>query len=58
MWPFRQIKATVIKHFEARDSCQISVSEDEKVILIGKEGYREGWWKIRNESIEVILIIN
>ncbi|CAG9856236.1 unnamed protein product [Phyllotreta striolata] len=47
LWPFRQLKATIIRNYDAKDRYQVSVREDNSVIVVGKEGYREGFWKIR-----------
>ncbi|CAG9815552.1 unnamed protein product [Phaedon cochleariae] len=52
LWPFRQLKAVAIRSYEGKDSSQISVREDENVIVIGKDGYKDGWWKIRNANNE------
>ncbi|XP_074029003.1 vav guanine nucleotide exchange factor isoform X2 [Leptinotarsa decemlineata] len=52
LWPFRQLKAVTIRKFDAWEACQTSIREDEYVIVIGKEGYKEGWWKIRKVNNE------
>ncbi|KAG5896470.1 hypothetical protein JTB14_005853 [Gonioctena quinquepunctata] len=60
LWPFRQLKAVAIRNFEGKEGFQTSVIEDENVFVIGKEGYKEGWWKIRkgnNETGYVPLIV-
>lgn len=50
--PFRQLKATAVRSFEAQEAEQISAIEEQKFVVIGKEGYRDGWWKVRNENKE------
>lgn len=57
LWPFRQLKATAIKKFDAKESDQVSLKEDQKLIVIYKEGYREGWWKVRTDTNEVNMLI-
>lgn len=47
------MKATVLKNYDAKDSEQVSVLEEQKLIVIGKEGYREGWLKVKCENREV-----
>lgn len=47
LWPYKQIYAVAIRNFQPQDYSQISLREGLKLIIIGKEGYREGWWKGR-----------
>lgn len=56
LWPFRQLKATVIRSYDCKDRYQVSVREDESVIVVGKEGYKDGFWKIRTGTSEVCNI--
>ncbi|CAG9835875.1 unnamed protein product [Diabrotica balteata] len=53
LWPFRQLKAVVINNYDAKDKFQVSLRVDEVVIVIGKEGYKEDFWKIRTTMNEV-----
>ncbi|KAH0815595.1 hypothetical protein GEV33_007197 [Tenebrio molitor] len=52
LWPYRQLLATVVRNFEPTDHCHLQLKEGQTVYVIGKEGYREGWWKGRNEHFE------
>ncbi|XP_044262006.1 protein vav isoform X2 [Tribolium madens] len=52
LWPYRQLLATVIRNFEPTDICQLQLREGQIIYVIGKEGYREGWWKGRNDRYE------
>ncbi|XP_057659066.1 protein vav-like isoform X1 [Diorhabda carinulata] len=53
LWPFRQLRAIVIRNYDAKDQYQISVRGDEVVTIIGKEGYKEGFWKVRTINSEI-----
>lgn len=44
-----------MRNFEAKDKEQISVVEGQQLIVISKEGYKEGWLKVRTENKEVNL---
>nr|CAI5840057.1 unnamed protein product [Callosobruchus analis] len=43
LWPFRQLKAFVQANHEAKDMQQQTVRENQNVIVIGKEGYKNDW---------------
>ncbi|XP_045469338.1 protein vav isoform X2 [Harmonia axyridis] len=49
IWPYKQLLAIAIRNFQPQDYPQIPLREGLKVIVIGKEGYREGWWKGRTD---------
>ncbi|XP_060526933.1 protein vav isoform X3 [Cylas formicarius] len=53
LWPIRQHRAVAVRNFDAQDACQLSLREGQVVRVIGKEGYRDGWWKGRTEDDEV-----
>ncbi|KAJ8931541.1 hypothetical protein NQ314_015530 [Rhamnusium bicolor] len=60
LWPYRQLRALVLRNYEAKDLYQLSLMEGEAIIIIGKEGYKEGWWKgrtVNNETGFVSLSI-
>ncbi|XP_015839689.1 protein vav isoform X1 [Tribolium castaneum] len=52
LWPYRQLLATVIRNFEPTEICHLPLREGQIIYVIGKEGYREGWWKGRNDRQE------
>ncbi|KAJ3641351.1 hypothetical protein Zmor_027862 [Zophobas morio] len=52
LWPYRQLLATAIRSFDPTDHCHLPLKEGQTVYVIGKEGYREGWWKGRNEHLQ------
>lgn len=56
LWPFRQFKVVALRNFEAKDVEQLSIIEEQKLILISKHGYREGWWKVRSQNEEVSFV--
>lgn len=49
IWPYKQLLAIAVRNFQPQDYPQIPLREGLKVIVIGKEGYREGWWKGRTD---------
>ncbi|XP_050296677.1 protein vav isoform X2 [Anthonomus grandis grandis] len=50
LYPFYQLKAVVLKNHDAQDRNQLTVKEGWVLSVIGKDGYREGWWKGRTEA--------
>lgn len=54
--PYRQIQAVAVRDLEPTDEYQLRLEVGWQVIIIGREGYREGWWKGRNVLLEVIHI--
>lgn len=49
-WPYRQIIAVVLEDFEPHDRSQLRLRVGDQIIVIGKEGYREGWWKAKSKN--------
>lgn len=47
-WPYKQLVATVIEDFEPQDGQHLGVREGDSIIIIGKEGYRDGWYRARS----------
>lgn len=52
LWPYRQLLATVVRNFDPTDNCHLQLREGQLIYVIGKEGYKEGWWKGRTEKYE------
>ncbi|KAK9874864.1 hypothetical protein WA026_005680 [Henosepilachna vigintioctopunctata] len=52
-WPYKQIYATVIRKFNPQDHFQVALREGTRIVLLGKEGYRDGWWKGKTDLNEV-----
>lgn len=50
LWPYRQLLATVVRNFEPTDPCHMQLLEGQSLYVIGKEGYKEGWWKGRIDT--------
>lgn len=50
LWPYRQLRATAVRHFEPTDHYQLQLREGQTLYVIGKEGYKEGWWKGRIDT--------
>lgn len=48
-WPFRQIKVVATRNFEPQDNNQLRLVENKELVVFGKEGYRDGWWKGKSE---------
>lgn len=48
-WPYRQLIALVLEDFEPHDRAQLRLRAGEQIIIIGKEGYRDGWWKAKSK---------
>lgn len=44
-WPYKQLRTIALRDFEPQDSKHLRLKENCEVIVIGKEGYRDGWWK-------------
>ncbi|KAL3276931.1 hypothetical protein HHI36_012296 [Cryptolaemus montrouzieri] len=53
LWPFKQIYAIAIRNFQPQEYQQVSLREGLRVILLGKEGYRDGWWKGKTDLNEI-----
>lgn len=49
-WPYRQLTAVVVEDFEPQDRSQLRLKMGEQIVIIGKEGYREGWWKAKSKN--------
>ncbi|CAG9766732.1 unnamed protein product [Ceutorhynchus assimilis] len=52
-YPFHQLRAVALRNYDAVDRSQLSFKENEVIIVIGKDGYREGWWKGRTEDNQI-----
>lgn len=48
-WPYRQVIALVLEDFEPHDRLQLRLRAGDQIVIIGKEGYREGWWKAKTK---------
>lgn len=57
-WPYRQKRAVAMRDFEPQDPDHIAFRQGQEVIVIGQEGYREGWWrgKCDNQVSDLILV--
>ncbi|XP_076259235.1 protein vav-like isoform X2 [Rhynchophorus ferrugineus] len=53
LYPYHQLKAVVLRDHNAQDRCQLSIQEGQVLHVIGKDGYRDGWWKGRTLDNEV-----
>lgn len=49
-WPYRQLIAIVLKDFEPQDRSHLRLKEGDQIIIIDKEGYRDGWWKAKSKN--------
>lgn len=59
-WPYRQLIALVLEDFEPQDRSQLRLRAGDQIIIIGKEGYRDGWWKAKSKhgvSYKKIIVI-
>lgn len=39
-----------MEDYDPQERVQVRIREGDKVVIIGKEGYREGWWKIKSKN--------
>lgn len=53
LYPFHQLRAVVHKPYEAMDRSQLTLQRGQVISIIGKDGYREGFWKGRTDSNQV-----
>lgn len=53
LYPYHQLKAVVLRDHNAQDRCQLNIQEGQVIHVIGKDGYRDGWWKGRTLDNEV-----
>ncbi|XP_030764508.1 protein vav-like isoform X1 [Sitophilus oryzae] len=53
LYPYHQLKAVVLRNHTAQDRTQLNIQEGQVIHIIGKEGYRDGWWKGRTRNNEV-----
>lgn len=44
-WPFREVLATALYDFNAREANQLSLHLGCQILVIGKEGDSKGWWR-------------
>ncbi|XP_066149563.1 protein vav isoform X2 [Euwallacea fornicatus] len=62
LYPFHQLRAVVLKNHDAMDRSQLTLRKGQVLSVIGKDGYREGWWKGKTENNEIgyfpVTIIN
>ncbi|KAL1517114.1 hypothetical protein ABEB36_000923 [Hypothenemus hampei] len=62
LYPFHQLKAVVLRNHDPLDRSQLTLRKGQTLNVIGKDGYREGWWKGRTEDNEIgyfpVTIIN
>lgn len=49
-WPYRQLLAVVLEDFEPQDRSQLRLRAGDQIVIIGKEGYREGWWRAKSRN--------
>lgn len=49
-WPYKQLLAIVLEDYEPQDRSQLKLKEGERIVIIDKEGYREGWWKAKSKN--------
>lgn len=47
LWPYKQLEAIAEHTFESNNQQELSFHEGDIVIIVGKEGYRDNWWKGR-----------
>lgn len=57
-WPYRQMRVEALRDFNAQDAEQLPFHREQIFVVIGQEGYREGWWKGRYENHVSIEIYN
>ncbi|CAG9766734.1 unnamed protein product [Ceutorhynchus assimilis] len=53
LYPFHQLRAVALRNYDAIDRSQLSFKEKEIIIVIGKDGYKEGWWKGQTEDDQI-----
>lgn len=49
-WPYRQLVALVLEDFEPQDRLHLRLRVGDQIVIIGKEGYREGWWRAKSKN--------
>uniref|UniRef100_A0AAR5Q3C8 Protein vav n=1 Tax=Dendroctonus ponderosae TaxID=77166 RepID=A0AAR5Q3C8_DENPD len=47
LYPFRQLRAIVLKNYDAQTRDELSVREGQVLKVLEQDGYRDGWWKGR-----------
>lgn len=53
LWPFKQVQVVAIRNFIPQEFEQVPLREGMRIILLAKEGYRDGWWKGKTDSNEI-----
>lgn len=49
-WPYRKMRVEALRDFSAQDTDQLPFHREQIFIVIGQEGYRQGWWRGRYNS--------